>query len=137
MDKINNITVNGVTYEIGGTGGGSGIDIYYIPTKIRELFSGASKSDFDIALGGTGDGSKIIELIEAVQSGKMVMLKSPTTGAIMPVNSISESANNVYIQFLYIAAGNSIPDCFNIAISKAASILTVVFRRYILTGEEV
>lgn len=137
MDKINNITVNGVTYEIGGTGGGSGIDIYYIPTKIRELFSGASKSDFDIALGGTGDGSKIIELIEAVQSGKMVMLKSPTTGAIMPVNSISESANYVYIQFLYIAAGNSIPACFNIAISKAASILTVVFSRYRLTGEEV
>lgn len=137
MDKINNITVNGVTYEVGGTGGGSGIDIYYIPTKIRELFSGASKSDFDIALGGTGDDSKIIELVEAVHSGKMVMLKNPTTGAIMPVYIISETATNVNIQFLYSKAGNSIPDCYNIAISRAASIVAVVFKRYILTGEEV
>lgn len=136
MDKINNITVNGVTYEVGGTGGGSGIDIYYIPTKIRELPSGASKSDFDIALGGTGDGSKIIELIEAVHSGKMVMLKNPTTGAIMQVNSISETATNVYIQFLYINGGSIIPFCYNISISKVSSILTVVFRRYTLTGEE-
>ena len=136
MDKINNITVNGVTYEVGGTGGGSGIDIYYIPTKIRELSSGASKSDFDIALGGTGDGSKIIELYEAVHSGKMVMLKNPTTGAIMPVNSISETATNVYIQFLYTNMGNSIPYCYNIAISKVASLITVVFKKYRLTGEE-
>ena len=136
MDKINNITVNGVTYEVGGTGGGSGIDIYYIPTKIRELFSGASKSNFDIALGGTGDDSKIIELVEAVHSGKMVMLKNPTTGAIMPVYSISETATNVNIQFLYSRAGNSIPDCYNIAISRVSSIVSVVFRRYILTGEE-
>ena len=136
MDKINNITVNGVTYEVGGTGGGSGIDIYYIPTKIRELSNGASKSDFDIALGGTGDGSKIKELVEAVHSGKMVMLKNPTTGAIMPVNSISETATNVYIQFSYINAGSSIPYLFNIGISIAGSILVVVFKRYKITGEE-
>lgn len=136
MDKINNITVNGVTYEVGGTGGGSGIDIYYIPTKIRELSNGASKSDFDIALGGTGDDSKIIELIEAVHSGKMVMLKNPTTGAIMPVNSISETATNVYIQFLYFNGGGTIPLCYNIAISKIGSLVTVAFKRYDLTGEE-
>lgn len=137
MDKINNITVNGVTYEVGGTGGGSGIDIYYIPTKIRELFSGAQKSDFDIALGGTGDDSKIKELVEAVHSGKMVMLKNPTTGAIMPVNSISEMASLVYIQFLYINSGSSLPHFFNIAISITGSLLTVVFKRYNITGEEV
>lgn len=136
MDKINNITVNGVTYEVGGTGGGSGIDIYYIPTKIRELSNGASKSDFDIALGGTGDDSKIKELFEAVHSGKMVMLKNPTTGAIMPVNSISETATNVYIQFSYTSMGNSIPYLFNIAISIAGSILIVAFKRYRITGEE-
>lgn len=137
MDKINNITVNGVTYEVGGTGGGSGIDKYYIPTKIRELSSGVSKSDFDIALGGTGDDSKIIELIEAVHSGKMVMLKNPTTGAIMPVNSISETATNVNIQFLYRRGGGAIPFCYNIAISKAGSLVAVVFNKYALTGEEV
>lgn len=136
MDKINNITVNGVTYEVGGTGGGSGIDIYYIPTKIRELSNGASKSDFDIALGGTGDDSKIKELFEAVHSGKMVMLKNPTTGAIMPVNSISENATSVYIQFSYTNAGSSIPNLFNIAISIAGSILIVVFKKYRITGEE-
>lgn len=136
MDKINNITVNGVTYEVGGTGGGSGIDIYYIPTKIRELSNGASKSDFDIALGGTGDDSKIKELVEAVHSGKMVMLKNPTTGAIMPVNSISETATNVYIQFSYIKAGSSIPYLYNIGISIAGSIVVVVFKRYKITGEE-
>lgn len=136
MDKINNITVNGVTYEVGGTGGGSGIDIYYIPTKIRELSNGASKSDFDIALGGTGDDSKIKELFEAVHSGKMVMLKNPTTGAIMPVNSISENATSVYIQFSYTNAGSSIPYLFNIAISIAGSILIVVFKIYRITGEE-
>lgn len=137
MDKINNITVNGVTYEVGGTGGGSGIDIYYIPTKIIELSNGASKSDFDIALGGTGDDSKIKELFEAVHSGKMVMLKNPTTGAIMPVNSISEKATNVYIQFLYYNGGSAIPYCYNIAISIIVSLVTVVFKRYTLTGEEV
>lgn len=136
MDKINNITVNGVTYEVGGTGGGSGIDIYYIPTKIIELSNGASKSDFDIALGGTGDDSKIKELFEAVHSGKMVMLKNPTTGAIMPVNSISENATSVYIQFSYTNAGSSIPYLFNIAISIAGSILIVVFKKYRITGEE-
>lgn len=136
MDKINNITVNGVTYEVGGTGGGSEIDIYYIPTKIRELSNGASKSDFDIALGGTGDDSKIIELFEAVHSGKMVMLKNPTTGAIMPVNSISETATNVYIQFLYYNAGNIIPLCYNIAIINIPSLVSVAFKKYKITGEE-
>lgn len=136
MDKINNITVNGVTYEVGGTGGGSGIDIYYIPTKIRELSNGASKSDFDIALGGTGDDSKIKELVEAVHSGKMVMLKNPTTGAIMPVNSISETATNVYIQFLYVNSGNSIPYIFNIAITVMGSLVTVVFSVFRITGEK-
>lgn len=137
MDKINNITVNGVTYEVGGTGGGSGIDIYYIPTKITGLSNLVPKSDFDIALGGTGDDSKIIELFEAVLSGKMVMLKNPTTGAIMPVNSISETATQAFIQFLYYNGGNHIPLVYNIAISKVASIVAIVYKKYELTGEGV
>lgn len=68
--------------------------------------------------------------------GKIVMLKNPTTGAIMPVNSISEVNSNVFIQFLYVSAGNALPYVFNIAISIAGSILVVVFKKYKITGEE-
>lgn len=136
MEKINTITVNGVTYEVGGSGeGGSLGDVYYIPTEIRKLTSVASKSDIDTALGGTGDGSKIFELFDAVMAGKLILLKNGTTGAIMPVSVVAESATNVYIQFLY-TVGNSIP-VFNIlAMSKIATILTVTFTKYVITAEK-
>lgn len=136
MDKINNITVNGVTYEIGGTGGtgGLGDNIYYIPTKIRMLSTGATKNDIDTALGGTGDGTKIAELFDAVMAGKLILLKDGTTGSVMPVAAITEKATNAYIQFFY-TPGNLVPNFYVLAIAKISSLLTTTFTKYVITGE--
>lgn len=136
MDKINNITVNGVTYEVGGTGGtgGLGDNIYYIPTEIRKLQTGATKNDIETALGGTGDGTKIVELFDAVMAGKLILLKNGTTGAVMPVAAIAEDTTTVYIQFLY-TPGSTAPLFYILSISKISTLLTTTFTRYEITGE--
>lgn len=135
MDKINNITVNGITYEIGGTGG-LGDNIYYIPTEIRKLSTGATKNDVDTALGGTGDGAKITELFDAIMAGKLILLKNVTTGAIMPVSIVAESTTSVYVEFIYeIGAGN--PTYTFLGIVKIGTIVTVTFEKYKLTAEKI
>lgn len=52
MEKINTITVNGVTYEIGGTGGSGNIGTYELPSAILSLTEDSTKEEITAAFGG-------------------------------------------------------------------------------------
>lgn len=139
MEKINTITVNGVTYEIGGSGegGGLGDSVYYISTEISKLASGASKNDVDTALGGTGDGAKLTELFNAIMAGKLILLKNGTTGALMPVITAADSTTAAYIQFFYPEKADDVSVFYTLFVSKIGSIIGVAFSKYRITAEKI
>lgn len=89
MEKINTITVNGVTYEIAGSGGGTAVD-YNIPIAV-DLLTEYSKDNLEVALGGeSGSTTKIDELLAAVNEGKKIYVYDETAK--------SRFAVDVYVQ---------------------------------------
>lgn len=109
MEQINTITVNGKTYNIGGTGsstGGFGDDAYFISTLV--ILEGTSDSitieEFDKILGGNGDKQKVKELYEAAFDGKLIVFRNPNTNSIMIPLIITDglkTSGTLYIQFIY------------------------------------
>lgn len=63
MEKINSITVNGVTYEVGGAGGNA--NIYELPKALLSLTNDSSGAEVIEALGGDSGISAIVAAIEA------------------------------------------------------------------------
>lgn len=110
MEQINTITVNGKTYNIGGTGsstGGFGNDAYFISTSL--ILEGTSDSitieEFDRLLGGNGDKQKVKELYEAAFDGKLIVFRNPDTNSIMIPSIITTglktTSGSLNIQFIY------------------------------------
>lgn len=97
MDKINNITVNGVTYEIGGAGGSQITEqIYFIPDlNALETFDSTTIKE---ALGGV-EGCEA--LYQAAKSGKFIVMKNDTYGGAVVLNVIFAASANVAFNWLY------------------------------------
>lgn len=74
MEKINTITVNGVTYEIGGSGSSGLENAYIIPLAYSELAYG-DKNILD-AFGGT---DKYNEMVTALSEGKSIYIQLKNT----------------------------------------------------------
>lgn len=95
MDRINNITVNGVTYEIGGSGGSSE-QIYTVPNlDALETFSSTAVKE---ALGGA---SGVESLFQAVKNGKIIVMKDSTMGGAVVINARFKSAALLMFVWLY------------------------------------
>lgn len=81
MEKINTITVNGVTYEIAG----SAVD-YNIPIAV-DLLAEFTKDNLEVALGGvSGSTTKIDELLAAVNEGNKIYVYDETTKSKLAVD---------------------------------------------------
>ena len=95
MDKINNITVNGVTYEIGGSGGSSE-QIYTVPNlDTLETFSSTAIKE---ALGGA---SGVESLFQAAKSGKIIVMKDSDMGGATVINAKFKAAALLMFVWLY------------------------------------
>lgn len=134
MEKINYITVNGVTYEIGGSD--SSLPVFYLSENITTLHTGASKGDIDTALGGSGDGSKIIEIFEAIKAGKLILLKNDSTGALGGVVNVFDNKSTCLLSFsCQITISNTI-HFYQLSIMKIALQYTTQFRNITLEGTQ-
>ncbi len=132
MEKINYITVNGVTYEIGGSD--SSLPVFYLSENITTLQTGASKGDIDTALGGSGDGSKIIELFEAIKAGKLIVLKNDSTGALGGIVNVYDNKTTCLLSFVYqISISNTI-HCYQLSITHIISQYTANFTNLTFEG---
>lgn len=134
MEKINYITVNGVTYEIGGSD--PSLPVFYLSENITTLKTGASKGDIDTALGGSGDGSKIIEIFEAIKAGKLILLKNDSTGALGGIVNVFDNQLTCLLSFSYQKTiGNTIY-FYQLSVTKIASQYTTQFRSMTLEGTQ-
>lgn len=134
MEKINYITVNGVTYEIGGSD--PSLPVFYLSENITTLETGASKGDIDTALGGSGDGSKIIEIFEAIKAGKLILLKNDSTGALGGIVNVFDNQSVCLLSFSYQKGIDNIIYFFQLSVMKIASQYTTQFRRVRLEGTQ-
>ena len=134
MEKINYITVNGVTYEIGGSD--SSLPVFYLSENITTLQTGASKEDIDTALGGSGDGSKIIELYDAIKAGKLILLKNESTGALGGIVNVFDNQLTCLLSFSYQKTIGSIIHFYQLSVTNIVSQYTTQFRHITLEGTE-
>ena len=132
MEKINYITVNGVTYEIGGSD--SSLPVFYL--NITTLTTGASKEDIDTSLGGSGDGSKIKELYDAIKAGKLILLKNESTGALGGIVNVFDNQLTCLLSFSYQKTIGSIIHFYQLSVMKLASQYTTQFRSMTLEGTQ-
>ena len=79
MDRINNITVNGVTYEVGGAGGPE--QIYFIPD-----INGLDTFDSTTVKEALGNAEGCEKLYQAAKSGKIIAIKNDTYGGVLVLN---------------------------------------------------
>lgn len=134
MEKINQIQVNGITYEIGGSE--SVIIPYYLSIKVSTLSTGASSSDIDIALGGTGDNSKVIELYNAVRNGNLILLKNED-GCLGGTVNVYTKSSAVLISFnLTKTIGGKKLHITNLIISKIISNYLPQIETFTITSSE-
>lgn len=134
MEKINYITVNGVTYEIGGSD--SSLPVFYLSENITTLRTGASKGDIDTALGGSGDGSKIKELYDAIKAGKLILLKNESTGALGGIVNVFDNQLTCLLSFTYQkTVGNTIY-FYQLSVTNIGSQYTAQFRNLTLEGTQ-
>lgn len=89
METINTITVNGVTYNLGATGGEGNDNIYILPDTFNTIPSLETSEEIVEALGGE---SKIEELKEAITVGKLLVYKNKL-GGLNPINSAGSNIN--------------------------------------------
>lgn len=134
MKKINQIQVNGITYEIGGSE--SVIMPYYLSIKVSNLSTGASTSDIDIALGGTGDKSKVIELYNAVRNGNLILLKNED-GCLGGTVNVYTNSSAVLISFnLTKGIGSKTLHITNLIITKILSNYSPQIETFTITSSE-
>lgn len=134
MEKINYITVNGVTYEI--VGSEPALPVFYLSENITTLTTGASKEDIDTSLGGSGDGSKIKELYDAIKAGKLILLKNESTGALGGIVNVFDNQLTCLLSFSYQKTiGNTIY-FYQLSVMKLASQYTTQFRSMTLEGTQ-
>lgn len=132
MEKINYITVNGVTYEIGGSD--TSLPVFYLSENITKLKTGASKGDIDTALGGSGDGSKIIEIFEAIKAGKLILLKNDSTGALGGIVNVFDNQSTCLLSFVYQTTISNTIHCYQLSIINIISQYTANFKNLTLEG---
>lgn len=132
MEKINYITVNGVTYEIGGSD--TSLPVFYLSENITTLKTGASKGDIDTALGGSGDGSKIIEIFEAIKAGKLILLKNDSTGALGGIVNVFDNQSTCLLSFVYQTTISNTIHCYQLSIINIISQYTANFKNLTLEG---
>lgn len=96
MEKINTITVNGVTYSVGGSGASE--DSFIIPLAYSQLEHG-DKSNVLEAFGGK---EKIDEMLKAVSEGKpiYIRLKNGITPAFV------QGSTAIFISWYDVTGGN-------------------------------
>lgn len=112
MDRINNITVNGVTYEVGGTGtgGDSSEQFYFIPNlDDLETFSSTTIKE---ALGGT---SGVEALFQAAKSKKIIVMYNENGGAALVSSRFEVPA---IVRLNWVCSIKGIPEAVYVLITR-------------------
>lgn len=130
MDRINNITVNGVTYEVGGTGGDSSEQFYFIPNLDKlETFSSETVKE---ALGGT---SGVEALFQAAKSKKIIVMYNENGGAALVSSRFEVPAIVVLYWVCYKSGAEEVVSVIITRLTETANSIQAVRNRLALKSD--